>query len=338
MEINSITENDLQNLNKLYNISKDIMEIYQKLIFLEINGGKDTEQYQIIVDKLKEMIFFEDKIYNNFDLDFCKCLSLQEYIKKTYLSKRICEDILIDGIIDSFEYRRVYYMINYIGNLKMNSLNDLSLLGIKVEQISFNPNNSTNMLDKEVSLLMKLSNALDDDYYGSFIMFLEDDINNEINMNNKRELIYRKFYSIYFYKSIERIMIENNFIFPNQIYSNSRMIYSFLNRNKDEDLTGSDIYFLSHFEKLINKYLYLSEHDMHSDKEVDEKIIECMFKSKIANITKSTSDKLYEFINNSKELSKLATDNNNIYKLIEIINNSKQFRERIGLITFGIKM
>lgn len=338
MEKDILSEKDLQNLNKLYDISKDIKMIYKKLSLLEVSGKKETGKYQKLIECLNEMIYLEDKVYDSLNLDFSKCVAWQRYIKDNFLSKKICDDILIDGWVDYFEYRRIYYTINYIGNLKMNNLQDLSMLGIKIEQISFSPNNKTDMMDKKMSLLLKLSNAVDEDYYGTFMMFLEDDINNENNIDIKNEMIYRKYFTSYFYKNIEKIMLKNNFASPKQIYSNSKIIYSLLYGNKDADLIGNDIYFIAHFDRLVKKYLGMKHQNDYCNEEVSKKIIECMLKSKFANMSEETANELCNIIDYLNTLTAMPNVRDNAYKLIDILSNSKQYRERVGIITFGIKM
>lgn len=132
---NTMSKKDLENLDSLYEISGIIKDIYKKLILLDTNNKKNASRYEKLLAYLKEILIIEDGIYNSLNFDFAKCDLWASYIKEKMLSKFKSDDLLIDGNIDNFEYRRIYYMICYIRNLKINNMVDLSMLGIKIEHI-----------------------------------------------------------------------------------------------------------------------------------------------------------------------------------------------------------
>ena len=335
---NSMSKKDLENLDSLYEISGIIKDIYKKLILLDTNNKKNASRYEKLLAYLKEILIIEDGIYNSLNFDFAKCDLWASYIKEKMLSKFKSDDLLIDGNIDNFEYRRIYYMICYIRNLKINNMVDLSMLGIKIEHISIGDKEETNKkLNDYISVSSKLTNAYMEDYYSTMLLFLEESINKETNKDIKTKLIERKYYISYFYKNIEKVMISNNFIFPSQIYSNSKMLMSIFNLNDDFQ---SDLFFSMSLVGLIDSYFCIkTDNKDYVDKKTSMIIVENLLKSKIANISENYMKKFTTDLN--KILDSLITTyeiREEVKTIKDIVNNGTKYRNRIGKIEFGIRM
>ena len=287
---------------------------------------------------LKEILIIEDGIYNSLNFDFAKCNLWASYIKEKKLSKFKSDDLLIDGNIDNFEYRRIYYMICYIRNLKINNMVDLSMLGIKIEHISIGDKEEVNKkLNDYISVSSKLTNAYMEDYYSTMLLFLEESINKETNKDIKAKLIERKYYISYFYKDIEKEMISNNFILPNEIYSNSKMLMSIFNLN--DDFQG-DLFFSMSLVGLINSYFCIKiDNKDYVDKKTSMIIVENLLKSKIANISENYMKEFTADLN--KSLDSLITTSEiktEVKTIKDIVNNGTKYRDCVGKIEFGIRM
>ncbi len=334
----TMSKKDLEKLDSLYEISETIKNIYKKLIFLDINNKKNVSRYEKLLAYLKEILIIEDGIYNSLNFDFVKCNICVDYIKEKMLSKFKSDDLLIDGNIDNFEYRRIFYMICYIRNLKINNMVDLSMLGIKIEHITIgNEEEANKKLNDYISGTSKLTNAYMKDYYSTMLLFLEESINKETNKDIKAKLIERKYYISYFYKDIEKGMISNNFILPNEIYSNSKMLMSIFNLN--DDFQG-DLFFSMSLVGLINSYFCIKiDNKDYVDKKTSMIIVENLLKSKIANISESYMME-YATDLNEKLDSLLATSDikEEVKTVKDILNKGKKYRECIGKIEFGIRM
>lgn len=336
MTNNTMSEKDLQELNKLITISNYIKKIYKRLVLLETSGRKNTAKYQKLIEHLNEMVYLEDKLYDelNFDLNKSNCWAC--YIKNNKLTGIRVEDMLINGNTDYITYERIYYTMQCIRNLRMNSLEDLSNFGINYEQVSFGKNKSIDKLDQLVAMTSKLSNAYLEDYYTATLMFLEECIQKEMNDDIKKELIERKYYIIYFYRSIERMMLNSNFEFPKPIYSNSKMLSSMF---KYDDQIDRDNYFSMSLVTLINQYMNmeLTKKD-YTDCVVSKKIVECLLKSKLANVSDEMVEKDISFlIKNLEQLLNVSIVRTRAKEIIDLLNNTKSYRECIGTIIFGIQ-
>ncbi len=282
------------------------------------------------------MIYLEDKLYNELNFDLKKIDGWTSYIKNNKLPDKRAEDMIISGYADYITYERIYYALQYIRNLKMNSLEDLSLLGIKIKQVSFGKNVKTDILDQLVAMASKLLNAYLEDYCTVALMFLEECIQKEINDDVKKKLIERKYYIIYFYRTIEKMMINNTFEFPKQIYSNSKMISSLFNY---DDQIDRDNYFSMSLTTLINQYMNIELFDKnYTDCMVSKKVIECLIKSKLANVSEKMIEKDIVFLkHNLEHLLNVSATRNKVKDVIDLLDNTKEYRERVGTITFDIK-
>lgn len=335
---NTMSKKDLENLDSLYEISGIIKDIYKKLILLDTNNKKNSNRYEKLLAYLKEILIIEDGIYNSLNFDFAKCDLWASYIKEKMLSKFKSDDLLIDGNIDNFEYRRIYYMICYIRNLKINNMTDLSMLGIKIEHISIGDKEEANKkLNDYISVSSKLTNAYMEDYYSTMLLFLEESINKETNKDIKAKLIERKYYISYFYKNIEKVMISNNFILPNQIYSNSKMLMSIFNLNDDFQ---SDLFFSMSLVGLIDSYFCIkTDNKDYVDKKTSMIIVENLLKSKIANISENYMKEFTTDLNKALDSLIITSEIKAEIKTIkDIVNNGPKYRNRIGKIEFGIRM
>lgn len=335
---NTMSKKDLENLDCLYEISGIIKHIYKKLILLDTNNKKNASRYEKLLAYLKEILIIEDGIYNSLNFDFAKCDLWASYIKEKMLSKFKSDDLLIDGNIDNFEYRRIYYMICYIRNLKINNMVDLSMLGIKIEHISIGDKEEANKkLNDYISVSSKLTNAYMEDYYSTMLLFLEESINKETNKDIKAKLIERKYYISYFYKNIEKEMISNNFILPSQIYSNSKMLMSIFNLNDDFQ---SDLFFSMSLVGLIDSYFCIkTDNKDYADKRTSMIIVENLLKSKIANISENFMKEFTTDLN--KALDSLITTSEikaEVKTIKDIVNNGTKYRDCVGKIEFGIRM
>lgn len=334
----TMSKKDLEKLDSLYEISGIIKNIYKKLILLDINNKKNVSRHEKLLAYLKEILIIEDSIYNSLNFDFAKCNLWASYIKEQKLSKFKSDDLLIDGNIDNFKYRRIFYMICYIRNLKINNMVDLSMLGIKIEHITMeNEEEANKKLNNYISGTSKLTNAYMKDYYSTMSLFLEESINKETNKDIKAKLIERKYYISYFYKNIEEEMISNNFILPNEIYSNSKMLMSIFNLN--DDFQG-DLFFSMSLVGLIDSYFCIkTDNKDYVDKKTSMIIVENLLKSKIANISENYMKEFTTDLN--KILDSLITTyeiREEVKTIKDIVNNGTKYRDCVGKIEFGIRM
>lgn len=167
-------------------------------------------------------------------------------------------------------------------------------------------------------------------------MFLEECIQKEINDDVKKKLIERKYYIIYCYRSIEKMMLNNTFEFPKQIYSNSKMVSSIINY---DDQIDRDNYFSMSLTTLINQYMNAEIYsENYADYMTSKKVIECLIKSKLANVSEDMIEKDIIFLkNNLEQLLNVSVARDKAKEVIDLLNDTKIYRERVGTITFGIK-
>lgn len=323
--------NDLKNLNTLLEITRIIKIVYQKLIILEQQNEFNNDKYNKLISHLEELIYLEDKLYESINFNISKWKTWIDYIKSKFISNSNMEKLLIEGSNDALEYYRIYYTLNYVVNSKINRLVDLSYIGAKIEQISFGEISSMKEIDDLISVLSKLSNTFKEDYYSSFLMFLEEKIHNQKDINIKKELINRKYLVLYFNKSIEKLMLNYNFAIPRDMYSNSKMLSSLYRFPEEIYEVNSNIYFTGNLDSLLTDYL-----NYKSNEEKERIIIECLIKSKIANISKETMKaNIAEIEKELLQIINIPFIGDNTKEIIKILSNYEEYQNRIRTITFG---
>ena len=68
--LNELNSSELKILKDLVNVTEEIVDIYDKLYYLEINGMKNSDKYNDIIEKLKLALIEEDNIYEDIEGEF----------------------------------------------------------------------------------------------------------------------------------------------------------------------------------------------------------------------------------------------------------------------------
>lgn len=75
-----LRKQDFQQIDQLIQITDSMKQLYTHLYQLEIDGKKDTEEYQKIVDYLNMTIEVEANLYNRFDFTYHKAIACVNYV------------------------------------------------------------------------------------------------------------------------------------------------------------------------------------------------------------------------------------------------------------------
>lgn len=188
-----LNNNEKNVLNKLYNITNSIKDLYFKLITLELNGKKNSEDYKKILDYLSMTRELEEK--HMYEIDDCN----------KYLS---------------------YFEKNMYGVNEMNAITEGNYLYLKEFRIIGNLLIYRDENNKNEAIL---NEAILKDVMLMFIKNLDMCIKKTTNKFLKEKLIYTIYSLIYSNKNIETDLLYYNFNFELDNISKSNYIAYLLN-------------------------------------------------------------------------------------------------------------
>ena len=129
-----LNNNEKKVLNKLYNITKSIKDLYFKLITLELNAKKNSEEYKKILDYLSMTRELEEKYMNEID----DCNKYLSYFEKNMYGVNEMNAITEGNYLYLKEFRIIGKLLIYRDENNKNEtiineaiLNDIILMFIK---------------------------------------------------------------------------------------------------------------------------------------------------------------------------------------------------------------
>ena len=269
----NLDKDDITLLNKLLEISKKILKIYNNLYTLEIKNQLNSLEYEKQITYLTICKEIEDKLYKQ--IKFKKISDYIEYSNRGNLFRSFSDyDLILDDFNDLLFAKRVY-----------NRLQDL------------NTSNLVSIYQKE------LINKIDDPPFDHSIFItttIHDDIENLVSyltFNNdnqiyKDELIKIKYLISFLNSRIEFSNLNNSFINQDKLFLQSRLVCDNLNFSNKS------------YKRLLNIY-YLKYIKLHI-KELDTINIE------LRNIILNCLIKSYSCLHDEK-VSEINIDNNIIF-------------------------
>ena len=315
MKKDLLLDQDYIELNSLYSICANINKIYRQMALLEANNETNSDDYKNLINLLNKFLNLEDKIYNSLKQNKEKCKAYITFIDSNKLPSTGCEHALLWDESKFPEYRRIYYSLKSImeddKEIIKNDDNDLDLL------------------------LFKLETTFEENYYNAFIIFLNQKIKSIKDVKLKKNLILKKYYIIYMFRNIEKVLINSNFDISNKMYSTSKILESLSNMPEEVYLYAKDDFYTKNLNDLINLYLAVSDHDEISI------TIESLIKSKIAFLSKKTLEEQINIIINNIPIILNGEEDldiiSNAKELEDIILNYGEYQNIINTIEFRKK-
>ena len=226
-----LNNNEKNVLNKLYNITNSIKDLYFKLITLELNGKKNSEDYKKILDYLSMTRELEKKYM--YEIDDCN----------KYLS---------------------YFEKNMYGVNEMNAITEGNYLYLKEFRIIGNLLIYRDENNKNETIL---NEAILKDIMLMFIKNLDMCIKKTTNKFLKEKLIYTIYSLIYSNKNIETDLLYYNFNFELDNISKSNYIAYLLNIDNKKYNKKFMCYILN-FTNNAMKYITKNTYNFDKDNQI----------------------------------------------------------------------
>lgn len=322
----NITQNDLEQIEAILRNNKNIQRLYDKLCKLEIQGKKNTNEFEKLIEYLSIVIEVEDKLYNEAKLTPEKILSWIKFLKTT----KDKNNTILQRIINTL-FQKLTNNYNILKNLPIKELENI----LKISGINLTDKNPKK---EEICKCILIKESIQKDSYHIFISFLEEKINNPKQKMFNEYLIESKYEAIFQNKDIESFAIKNNFDLPNKPYIFSPIIKEIHNINpilykNIKDTIGDKI-----VSTQIYKILEIKDEEYNNLNIVSAQIIrECMIKSYLTLMSdQKISDVNYDFHEfiEDKDYEELYPNNNiseNI--IINLFKGIKKDKEKIRILS-----
>ncbi len=247
-EIN-LTEEDYQNLEKLFKITKDIKDTYTYLSKLESKDLKNSEDYTLGIKKLQNLLILENKLYEIICEDINVVSDMLYFILKddTYNIEDIFMNIK-DSEEDELIKDRIIFKLNYLVNTMeipeedmeefinstLEEVDEDEYEELSEEEIEYYSNLSEedfNEGEKHLLYETKLNYLLFKDIVSSVLRILKDYLKDKNNAEIKDILLRVKYDMSFAFPDVENELLEDNFIISDNLFISSKL---FVDLNKGD--------------------------------------------------------------------------------------------------------
>ena len=247
----------LRNIQTLLAITSSINETYAKLKELEINGQKESAEYNSTIESLKSSLELEKSIYDRFPNDIDTLNKIEYTISKSesfWINFNLKENL--KAIINH----------NNLTNLRIQLKLFNKMLTIKNAEFIIDVSDE-NILNKQSSRNILLINAtIIKDFLNTLLTILNFYLNDEKYYIINDLLLNLKYGISFLYEEIEADFLENDFNINNILYwqANALADYYRLDREKLKAIQRGVV--INFYEEKIDSIIRISL-DSESDKQ-----------------------------------------------------------------------
>lgn len=291
----NLDKNDLKEIERLLKINTNINRLYTKLYTLEIEGKKDSDDYNKNIEYLSILIEGEDKIYSDPSLTTKKAISWAKFLfdqksQNTFTQNKEKQEYnsIIIRIIDKL-LSKIIKDYNTIINLSDREFtNIMTMLGLKMPD----------KVDRDTKYkCIILTNAIEKDIHYNFLSFLKKYIEDPKYRTLKKALIIGKYSIIFANKDIESYYLNNNFNIPDDTYIYSTLVAEALQIKPELYRNIKDVIGYKIVNEQINKLLEISNIEYNDImKSAISIIAQCLMSSALLCMSdEKINDVNYEF-------------------------------------------
>ena len=344
MEKYILQKDDFELVERMKEAASSVEMAYKGLYTLEVNGQKDSKEYNSIFKQLKRAISAEGKIYESSDLSFSKCHTLINFV----VGFKAPSDFSMDneGVIlqdfDNMALRRVlnnliYKMFHDENNVKElipdEVMKALEFLGIEdsEQQITSSAINSS-----------ELQKSIERDINNSFLFFIQECIDNKDFETIKDRLIQSKYYTSFINKTSEEDMLERRFNAGKDFYLYSRFVadvtkigiepYAIVRNHKSTEVLTSQ----------ISEMLDNNDEDLDEDENYISFVLrQCMARAALLNMDEESiadvNSTFHDYIESIQYRFFHAEDHLGSDAVISCFKSVNRDRSKPSVLSLGLK-
>ena len=320
---------DFKQINNLIEITNSLDVLYQKLADLEINGQKDTDAYQNLLEYLKVAVEVEKQAYEDCNLASSKGIAWVRYLLNNRLSSPFegnLESILKPNDNDRIIKRIINILIHKVF-ANPEAIKDI-YPGIMLQILEELENDG---YDKYVPLDISdnylIHDALYNDVLSCFLTFLNEFIKDPRFSDYQADLIKTKYNVAFSNQNIESAMLFSGFADSKDLYVNSQVVAQMADIDFYETLASSygEITCLKQIAKIID----LSDADYQKKTNSKVSILRiCLMQAALVLIDASAleefDDNFHKFLENTKYVSEYTMSKHIILSIFEKSQKDKE--------------
>jgi len=213
-----LTKRDIEELYSVIKIGSSIEEHYNELAKYEIEGKKDTREYNSCIERLKSTLKLEKALFEKLTTSTEKVLAYVEYMIQNFgggytLGKPFFEIISNRNYFQIKEVRIYKKLTDYLDRHFIGYLSSEIFKPIITElDPSF-----INSVTTQMSSIHNIHEALINEQLLFVLSKLQKEIESPYSSKERNELVNAKFRLIFIDSYIEKTMIENNFKVSDEI-------------------------------------------------------------------------------------------------------------------------
>jgi len=311
-------------INKLYNISKLILNMYKKLIDLEKNNLKNSKDYILLLSNLKLILKREEEIYKELGNNI---IVIAEILLKYFKNELFTTNSIIQNIRENKEEKMIFSKIIIKLNEEINKINCSEML---FEEDDIEEIEKIKKAENWFNYMEKLENTAEQDILKTIIKILNEYINSNHYDNIKDKLIKFKYLLSYSFHFLEKDLIEHNFEIESNLYWNANLIIDIYQGNIKELETVYKSFAESLMEREGNNLIDLIfEENLDEDDYVNGIISEIIIRACLLFIDNKSKEIFKEYL--LKEVKRTEIENviveSMIYNSFNYFENDKELAQ-----------
>ena len=235
-----LTQEDYENLRKLFFIVKKIKWAYDNLAILEANKQKDTEEFTNWVGYLNKLLELEKQIYYIIGNDAKKINNMLDYILGsdaynitdvlTYINEDEEEEMLKNRVAAYFDY--LLLTMPFPDDEEEENEED----EIEIEEESEEINVEADDLEREFFYQSSVDLMMEQDIIHTILEILKNCLTNPYYENIKNDLIKFKYKLSFSFAFVEKEFLENNFNINDTLFWQTKMYTDTEGKNGNKTL------------------------------------------------------------------------------------------------------
>jgi len=344
MEKYILKSKDYEFINNLIKTTNSIDSIYRKMYDLEINGKKDTEDFNQILDYLSMAIEVEEKLYKEANLSYLQCIAIADYILQDKLPDGFLNDTesIMNQCYDNRVLRRILSILVHKIISDHESVRQMLPEEIIELMEQLGMPNPDKLVSQAIYSSIELQKAFERDIFNGYLAILQEFIVSNTYKNFRNDLIRSKYNTSFINKQIENDMISSKFDIPDTFYVNSRFVADLTQTDLELYKMLKNLYGVKESTKQISEVIEIGDMDYSDSKKAITSILrQCLMRSAFLlmsdEVISDVNYEFHEFVEDKKYLDRHPHDRISEQLIVNCFKAIKKDRNKPSVLSLGYR-
>ena len=295
-----ITKSDIELIKRLERISIAIESLYEKMFSLEMEGKRDSEEFDLQIENLKIALDVENRIYGEVSLDYAKCFAFCDYILNNLAIEDLDSDYesLMKQDYADRPLRRITNFLTHKIKSDYSFAKDSLFQQPEYAQYMYD-SKKEEKISTSIYRSTSINLAIERDIINSFLVLLQETIDSERNEQYRERLIKTKYNMSFIYRFVEETMIYNKFEIPELLNINSGVIADLTNASPEVYEVLKRHHGVSVATPQIAEILDISDEEYEDPQKVTTSILrQCLLRSTFLIMDEDTLENIHDEYHN----------------------------------------